>query len=484
MPRQSMMISNSASPMHPKDQSSIRLIGYLPLVAVGVLIICLSAALTYILYFNIPVLEKLYLWFIPRHFIDINFRYIFLALAFLLLAALVALSQTKSWIKLLLIFIAGVTIHYSFGMSKGSINYIKDRMVNTGHASYVRLAAATPDITNFLSNFESLAKSGALGDYAPSKPPGTSLIYLFTDRLLSTTDEDAKTRASRIIDFSTYTWPAISYLPVFLIFLFGRNLIGRQNAIIASLLYATTPAMSMINLHTDQAFYPLIGLLCGFTLFKSFSENRGGLAFLAGILFFLVSYLSFGMLPLAVVFFGALILYYKPSISLKLISLFAIGFALPLLALFLAFDYNFYTRYVEALARHHNTKGWEGTWQVFRDANTTNVIEYYIWIGIPLATCFIYGLLSSWRFFRANRLYFLLTISLLASMALIIMFGKTKSETARLWMYLNPYVCLVAAMAINSLSQKKELVHKGFVIFIVLAQFFVDVVLLRYQDFY
>lgn len=479
-----MIASNPASPTYHNNQPTAGLISYLPLVMVSALVIGLCATLSYILYFNIPTLEKLYLWFIPRHFIDINFRYILLALASLLVATLVAISNSKTWVKLLLIFIAGVTIHYSFGISKGSINYIKDRMVNTGHASYVRLAANTPDISDFLTNFESLAKNGALGDYAPSKPPGTSLIYLFIDRLLSATEEDAKTRASRIIDFSTYTWPAISYLPVFLIFLFGKNLIGRQNAIIASLLYATTPAMSMINLHTDQAFYPLIGLLCGFTLFKSFSENRGSLAFLAGILFFLVSYLSFGMLPLVVVFFGALVLYYKPSISLKLISLFAIGFGLPLLALYLAFDYNFYTRYVHALAKHHNTKGWEGTWQVFRDANTTNVIEYYIWIGIPLATCFIYGVLNCWKFFKTNRLYFLLTISLLASMALIIMLGKTKSETARLWMYLNPYVCIVAAMAINSLSRKKDILLKGFVIFIVLGQFFVDVLLLRYQDFY
>ena len=479
-----MLASISTPPSNQSHKLTPRARNYLPVVLVGSLILSLIGYLTYILYFDIPTLENLYLWFIPRHFIDINFRYIYLALGALSLATLVALSSSKTWVKLFLIFIAGMTIHYSFGVSKGSINYIKDRMVNTGHASYVRLAASTPDIYFFLSNFESLAKSGTLGDYAPSKPPGTSLIYLFTDRLLSTTDENPKTRATRIIDFSTYTWPAISYLPIFLIFLFGRNLIGQQNAIIAALLYATTPSMSMINLHTDQTFYPLAGLLCGFALFKAFAENKVALAFLAGVLFFLVSYLSFGMLPLAVVFFGALVLYYKPSISAKLISVFAIGFLLPLLALYLAFDYNFYTRYVLALAKHHNTKGWEGTWQVFRDANITNVIEYYIWLGIPIATCFLYGVLSSWKFFKTNRLYFLLTFSLLASIALIIMFGKTKSETARLWMYLNPYVCLIAAMAIHSLSLQKNILQKGLVIFIVLGQFFVDVLLLRYQDFY
>jgi hypothetical protein len=265
--------------------------------------------------------------------------------------------------------------------------------------------------------------------------------------------------------------------------LFGKGIIGRDNAILASLLYITLPAMNLINLHTDQTFYPLISLLCALILFKAFALNKALLAFLSGVLFFFVSYLSFGMLPLGVVFFGVLLLAYRPTISLKLIPLFAIGFALPWLILYIAFDYNHYFRYAQALAKHHNTKGWEGTWQVFREANTTNVVEYCVWIGLPLATCFIYGLLTSWQFFNKHRLYFLLTLSLLASLALIIMFGKTKSETARLWMYLNPYVCLIAAVAIDSLTKRSNYVRKGFIIFIALSQYVVNVLILRYMDF-
>jgi hypothetical protein len=455
----------------------------LPLILVCILIAVLTAAFGGILYFGIPVLEKLYLWFIPRHLTPISLSYVLLGFGALGIATLLSLSNSKIWVKLLAIFIAGIVIHYSFGLAKGNINFIKDRMVNTGHATYVKMAVSTPSIPEFLSNFESLAKRGALGDYAPTKPPGTSLIYLFSDRLLSTVEDDPKIRAARIINFSTYTWPAISYLPIFLIFLFGKGIIGRDNAILASLLYITLPAMNLINLHTDQTFYPLISLLCALTLFKAFALNKALLAFLSGVLFFFVSYLSFGMLPLGVVFFGALLLAYRPTISLKLIPLFAIGFILPWLILYITFDYNHYFRYVQALAKHHNTKGWEGTWQVFREANTTNVVEYCVWIGLPLATCFIYGLLTSWQFFNKHRLYFLLTLSLLASLALIIMFGKTKSETARLWMYLNPYVCLIAAVAIDSLTKRSNYVRKGFIIFIALSQYVVNVLILRYMDF-
>lgn len=477
-----MSLMNPSSHI-PHFQQPRNLLASFPLILVCLLITGLVTTFGGILYFGIPVLEKLYLWFIPRHLTAISSSYMLLGFCALGVATLLSLSNSKTWVKLLAIFIAGIVIHYSFGLAKGNINFIKDRMVNTGHATYVRLAANTPSIPQFLSNFESLAKSGALGDYAPTKPPGTTLIYLFSDRLLSTVEDDPKVRASRIIDFSTYTWPAISYLPVFLIFLFGRSIVGKDNAILASLLYITIPAMNLINLHTDQTFYPLISILCAFTLFKAFALNKALLAFISGVLFFFVSYLSFGMLPLGVVFFGALLLAYRPTISLKLIPLFAIGFALPWLILYIAFDYNHYFRYVQALAKHHNTKGWEGTWQVFREANTTNVVEYCVWIGLPLATCFMYGLLTSWQFFNKHRLYFLLTLSLLASLALIIMFGKTKSETARLWMYLNPYVCLIAAVAIDSLTKKSDFARKGFVVFIALSQYAVNALILRYMDF-
>ena len=127
----------------------------------------------------------------------------------------------------------------------------------------MRLAVKVDNIADFIRDYEANVKGNKLGFFAPSKPPGTMLAYVLSDRLanngISTDPTDkAKTaeRENRLVKFATYTWPVIATLPIFFIFLLGRRLFDERSAILAALLYVTVPSVVLINLHTDQTFYP------------------------------------------------------------------------------------------------------------------------------------------------------------------------------------------------------------------------------------
>ena len=454
------------------------------LITITLLIIALITSFFSILYFDIPFFKNFYLWFIEPHKTPLNLNYIYFALACLLIATGAALSKAKTIVKLFLILLTGVIIHYAFGLAKGNIDYIKDRMIHTGHASYIGLAINTENVPGFIQNYETASNNGSMGSYAPTKPPGTALIYIVYDRLASALNGESKQRAEKLINLATYTWPLISYIPVILIFIFGRKIIGDQNAIIASLLYVTIPSVNLINLHTDQTFYPSLGLLSGILLLNSVRVRLLTQAFLAGCIFFLATFLSFGMAPLMILFFGAIFLTNPVVLSLKIMAVFLSGFLLAWLPLYLFFDYNHYSRYLSAITYHQNSKGWEGTWDVFFAANITNIVEYLIWIGLPISTLLVYSMLTFWRKEkRLNRLYVAMAISLMATFLFLLIFGKTKSETARLWMYLNPFVCIYCACVIADLTKFSLLAKKSFTFFIIIFQFFANFLILRFLDF-
>lgn len=80
--------------------------------------------------------------------------------------------------KLLLLVLVGLALLEGRG-----IDALRERMVSSGHAEFVAVAAGREDVLYVLSPYEQLVQAGELGQYAHSKPPGQLLLYMTTERV-------------------------------------------------------------------------------------------------------------------------------------------------------------------------------------------------------------------------------------------------------------------------------------------------------------
>jgi 4-amino-4-deoxy-L-arabinose transferase-like glycosyltransferase len=457
---------------------------------ISALIVVGLLAYSAIVVFEIGFFQSLPYWFIVPHKTPVNFIFIVVALLFLLIAiAFFHLSRTKA-INLLLIFVAGVAIQFSFGLAKGGVDSISSRMILTGHAQFMRMALKIDNIADFIRDYEKLVKENKLGFFAPSKPPGTAIVYVLTDRVvnyLNKKDKQAEPtvaeRESKLVNFATYCWTVFSCLPIFLIYLLGRRLFDSKTAMFAALLYATVPSVALINLHTDQTFYPFMAVLTVFLMVKAKQEHNLWLAVLTGIIFFLTSFLSFGLLVTAILFIWIIFIHNISRQSIILSGAVGLGILLTGLVFYWSFQYNHIERYLSATAYHVSVKGWDNSAETLFFAAGTNLIEYCLWIGLPLAILAIYAFknISILKSTDDGPLNAVLTSFFLIIIALLF-FGKTKAETARLWMFLTPFMCLFAAQAVKELA-RSDRVFMVFSSFVLVAQFLAAYLLLRYQDF-
>ena len=216
---------------------------------------------------------------------------------------------------------------------------------------------------------------------------------------------------------------------------------------------------------------------------KAKQEHNLWLGALTGIIFFLTSFLSFGLLVTAILFIWIIFIHNISRQSIILSGAVGLGILLTGLVFYWSFQYNHIERYLSATAYHVSVKGWDNSAETLFFAAVTTLIEYCLWIGLPLAILAIYAfknisILKSTDYGLLNAVLTSLFLIIIA----LLLFGKTKAETARLWMFLTPFMCLFAAKAV------KDLVHsdRAFMVFssfVLVAQLLAAYLLLRYQDF-
>jgi len=162
----------------------------------------------------------------------------------------------------------------------------------------------------------------------------------------------------------------------------------------------------------------------------------------------------------------------------------AFGFLLFHIFTFLILKYDIVTRYNNAWVNHIAWKGWDDNLQTYTAAGFTNIIEFSLWVGIPLAILFTLGFYDSLRQFKIQKpdIPSILNLLLVGLFVFLLVFGKTKAEVARLWLFLVPFICISAANFI----QRQRWSYRDKRIFM-LAALILEVgttyFILHYQDF-
>jgi hypothetical protein len=391
------------------------------------------------------------------------------------------------------VVLIGFAMQHGFALLEGrGLDGMRDRMVNTGHAEFARVATEQSSIFELVSDYDQKLATGELGRYAQSKPPGQLVLYMVTERiggLISTPTHRAE-KIDRLRFVAALIWPLISYLVVFPLFSLTRKIADGEQAMIASVLYLFVPSVTLITLHTDQVFFPLFFIIAIWLPTVSVERSSLGLGFLAGAFVYFAGFFTFPMflaLPLAAAFTIA-ISFSKNNVYIdwRRFLLIWIAIACGVLAadlLFrLIFDYNVIERFNDALMFHQKWKAWTPSLTNHLEYGLSSLLEFIVFLGIPLT--FLVG----FNFRRSlDKVllgepfkYVLPALMLCALLGYLAFFGKTKNESARLWLFLVPLCCMFAAIEISTRFKN----HKWSMLSLVLALQWATVYLTKInQDF-
>ncbi len=213
------------------------------------------------------------------------------------------------------------------------------------------------------------------------------------------------------------------------------------------------PSVELITLHTDQVLFPLLAVTVAALTFTAFTRASLGLAFGAGVAASLAMFCSFplGLGALLGIFagLGARSTEWKVAAKIALFVLLGAVVADRIFAWCLGYD--FMLRYERSVAHHVAWRGWNGRLIEYVHYALLGLGEFGLWLGVPvtlLAASQVGGLRST----RDAASFFATGLGLV--LLALAVFGKTKGEVARLWLFLVPFACAAAANALSRFSSE------------------------------
>jgi hypothetical protein len=467
------------------------------------LIIAIASSLT-LAYWMVVIFRIQVFRIIPDFFwhsmlyIDKNLKDVWLIIPVIFLSIIVVLivfrkPENYKFSLLMLVFL-GWCLQMAFGFMEGrGIEGIRYRMVATGHAEFARIAAQEKDIHWIAANYEEILQVSDSARYVHTKPPGQLLFYMFTERVANAISpgHDANERYAHLITFASYVYPALTYLVLLPLFYFARFFMKDEFALKACIIYLFLPNVILTTLHLDQALYPTLVMLCLFLISHAYHRISLIWGVLCGVAIYLALYMSFSLLPiiLTVPVLVIIFLLRDNSKEKKARNTYIplIGVLSGLIIMFLGFklllNYDPFIRYQNALAYHQNWQKWEPGISNILLYGIINYIEYACWIGIPVAIVFVSNVWHSFRNLTAGRSKTLCLTSLCIALVfiLIAVFGRTKGESARLWIFMAAPICVFVSQELYFLFRKKsEWVLSGLLII----QLITTLIIKRYQDFW
>ena len=163
-----------------------------------------------------------------------------------------------------------------------------------------------------------------------------------------------------------------------------------------------------------------------------------------------------------------------------------LGLAAGLLLTYLAFrfllNYDFFLRYAGAFARHRAHKEYQSDLEGILIALLINNFEFAFSIGVPLALLALGRAARAAAVFiqnKAARLDGLLAACVITYLFLNL-FGQTRSEVGRLWLFLLPLAALFAAPEARALFERQ----KASIYLVIGLQLATTILTFLFQDYY
>lgn len=380
----------------------------------------------------------------------------------LALASLVALSLAAQSASLLLV---GPELQTAFERFEG------------GHAEFLVAAHAHEGrVIETLRAYPERSAEGALGAFAPSKPPGTLAFYAVVDAIGA--DEGVRDvlrplrrrvvtrpRLRRIADGATagiVLFPLFTALTVLPIVWLGAALGGRASiGYAAALIWATCPAVLVVTHHTDGALYPLLATLACALAAQGARRGSLGLSALAGVPLALAIWSSYGLLPVIGLALGAQLVAgldarrgrgpasASAHVATHALAL-GVGLAAALGGLFAGGLFR------EPIEGYRTAMEYHYRWKlgfVGGRYGLTGGFEFWAWVGLPMLVAFVVACARGLRTIAspASRPPALAALGVLA-VHLVLMLYAGSNESARLWLFQIPFLAVVIAADLRAAS--------------------------------
>src|SRR5262245_61630338 len=196
-----------ADPSEGNGSRLARVIGFLLEPIVLLTVVHLS-----ILALRLPLLERLPGWFPRFQFKALGPWYLLLGLAAVPTVAwlLARTLKPRRFASILVLILSGFVLQHGFAWSEGrGLDGIRRSIVSTGHAEFAEVAVQQPSMWDVVVQYEEKPQYEELGIYAHSKPPGTLLFYMATERLARglAPNESATGRLRATRNLAAMTWP-------------------------------------------------------------------------------------------------------------------------------------------------------------------------------------------------------------------------------------------------------------------------------------
>ncbi|MEA4907100.1 MAG: hypothetical protein VB089_05750 [Anaerolineaceae bacterium] len=382
-----------------------------------------------------------------------------------------------------------VLLQVSFGYMEGQgIESLRQKYAGSVFNSYAQAAAAQPDFLTAMRDYEHLYG----GDwYLGTKPPGVLAVYLLTENvanhiLPAGTPEGRFYALTYLI---ALVFPALSFLLLPLLYAFTRDLAGADVAFYACVLYVTCANVLLIPLFLDQVIYPAVFVLNLILFWQAMRRRSIWLAGLAGISLYAAIFLSFSLLPLLPLVFlwlgSETLLGHDPGRWKTAVYLAAAtigGLLGAYLLARVALNYDPLLRYQNAMIHHRLAKDFQPGLGQVRRAIVLNNTELLTWTGIPVMLVAGLQMLRSIQATWQQRALPLdkLSLAFLVTYAGLNLLGQTDGEVQRLWLFLVPLICTLAAQSMHTLFKKP---WSG-ILWMVSLQWITTYLIFRFQDFY
>ena len=408
-------------------------------------------------------------------------------------------------LNLFLVIALGYLIQISFGFIEGQgYEYIRRKYVDTGHRSYVNIAIA--DFKDPLAAVREYEQRYGQKMFPSTKPPGVVLFYIMLENIVNTISpqHSGEGRFLVLTHFMAVVFPLVALLVVAVIYLFTRQLVRVEKAIIPIILFIFIPNIMLIPLYLDQVLYPLLFMLGVLLLWQVLKGRSMLLAFFAGVYIYAAVYFTFAMLPLLPFFILLLFLDFvfndqhrRIVQPVLLLIMLGIGILTTLIAFRLFLNYDILLRYETAnrVVRNFDfvlrtggkftedltkTAVRPGVMQILR-AGMLNNLEFAAAVGFPVFLLFIWSVIRTAANLirrRGKEVDVALAALFLTYFALNV-YGQMQGEAARLWMFWVPMVVIFAGFELYRQFRRKELA----VYLVVILQLITIWMTFLFQDF-
>lgn len=451
--------------LDPKDTRSGRLATFrLALLAL--------ATLCSLLLINLSLSESLPHWFWRSTYTPLPLWWLIIPILVVSVGAIFLIKMTsfRPCINLLALILVGFTMQQGFALMEGrGINGIRDRMVKTGHALFAVEAVKQPEMLRVARHYQTLVEAGDLAPYPNStKPPGQLLFYMATERVSRLMPGASDNKLGRMTTFASFLWPLLCYLTLIPLYLLSRLYLDQKQAYVPCILYLCLPPVALITLHLDQCLYPMLFVTAIALFVYGVKSEKTALLFCAGVTTSFAVFVSFSLVILLPFIFLILALEViskmpwgrdGPSKSrrelltkatLRLISYLS-GAAIVQGLFFLLLNYNVFDNYKFSMSIHQGFRIEEWPLRTIVYIGCLDLLEFAIWSGGAVVTLAAVYVIRSCRRLQPNGDNLKpIVMSFCAILLALAFMSRTVAETARLWIFLTPFIALFASKALIS----------------------------------